>query len=213
MYEKVFVLELNFSQIFNISEPQSPKLWLAQVAVVLTDKLNELKIISSNPEINIQPNSNIVYVTLNASDSTVDFNALLHTIQTNIDQGLIAISLAKFHASVISVRDVTDLIGVEVNDTSGAYIGAIVFLVLIILSLAFLLTLSVVIIALMTKLCKQTNTQSRQGPNNRVYMHLQDNSGEMEPLAVESDDDHLLPAGPDPELRSEGQQSDPPVET
>ena len=201
------MLELKFSQIFDISKVQVPNTWLSQVQSAILSTLIKLKLITSTTEleINIQPNSHLVYLAFNVEGSTLDFTALESSMRAFSNSGSFSIT-GSYQGSLSSVRDVTDLIQVEEGDYRG-YAGAIVFLVLIVLTLAFLLTVSVVIIFLIMRITKNSNrnNQTTRGANRNVYMGLNTRDDEMEPLNADSDDDeHLLPleAATQPQVES-----------
>ena len=197
VFPKLFVLQLTFSQIFNISQVPAPDKWLNQVQTAIMSSLIDLNLITSRTEleINIQPNSDSVYLAFNVAGSTLDFTSLEDSMRSHTTDGTFGISIDSYHGSVSSVRDVTDLIQIEEGDDRG-YAGAIAFLVLIVLTLAFLLIISVVIIFLIMRITKSSNrnNQTTRGANRNVYMGLNTREDEMEPLNADSDDDeHLLP--------------------
>ena len=196
VFDKVFVLELTFTQTFNLNLTETPQQWIIQLRTAIMTKLIELNIIPADysPEINIQPNSKLVYISFNAKDSPLDFQVLQTLLEYHAERGTFAISIVSYHGYVSSVREVTDLIQVDEGDYTG-YAAAIAFLVLIVLTLAFLLVLTVVIFILLVRISKNGNTRATYGRNRNMYIGIntEDDDEIMQPLTVNSDDEHLLP--------------------
>ena len=188
------MLELTFTQDFNLVLTETPELWITQLQTAIMTKLSDLKIIQNNyfPEINIQPNSKIVYFSFNAK-SPLNFQSIQSELESHTKTGTFSISIASYHGYVSSVREVTDLIQVDGGNYAG-YAAAIVFLVLIVLTLAFLLVLTVVIVILIVRVSKSTTAHTTRGRNRNIYTGINTmDDDEMQPLTVDSDDEHLLP--------------------
>ncbi|KAI6658022.1 VPS10 domain-containing receptor SorCS1-like [Oopsacas minuta] len=214
VYPKLFVIELKFNQIFNISQAASPHQWLNQVNTAIMTKLADLDIITPQTEleVNIQPNSYILYLAFNVEGANVAFTTLQSKLVTSVNNGGFGISIDSYHGSAISVRDVTDLIQVDAGDYQ-AYAGGIVFLVLIVLTLGFLLVVSAVVIILMIRLTRKSNSftnRTTRGVNRNLYTGINMQSDDMDPLnADSSDDEHLLPLeAAQPETRTKTDSPD-----
>ena len=212
VFEKVFVLELTFTQNFNLNLTQTPQQWIAKLQTAIMTKLTELNIISIDylPEINIQPNSKLVYISFNAKNSPLDFQGIQTSMESHAQSRTFGVSIDSYNGYISSVREVTDLVRVEEGDNRG-YAAAIVFLVLIILTLAFLLVLTVVIVYLIIRMNKNTNIRTTHGRNRNIYTGINTaDDDEMQPLNVDSDDEHLLPLDGSGEARNGDEVNDTP---